>query len=273
MRSFLLLPMIAVVVVVAGCTGTAQPTDDEGSMRAKPTDDGGSDSGTSKPQPRAADSKPQPAKPDRDPRPAAAAKLPSKEEIGHGYFGTDDAGEFCFLPPAPLSGTYDGSVLKIGMDAPEFALDSVFDGDPVNLSDFRGKWVLLNFYVSWCPACGAGQRSFLKPLDEKLGSQADDGRLVIIGVGQNINDSADKQRVYAQTQGYEWPRVFDAERSAATDYGVTVTPLFVLVRPDGKIETMGASAFGVEGGANAKSTQFIKALGDYLQQECVSAHG
>ena len=58
------------------------------------------------------------------------------------------------------------------------AIDFVFDdvdGKPVRLADFRGKWVLVNFWAPWCPLCWAEV-----PTLNKLHQRKD---FVVIGIG------------------------------------------------------------------------------------------
>ncbi|WP_290368979.1 redoxin domain-containing protein, partial [Peribacillus frigoritolerans] len=42
--------------------------------------------------------------------------------------------------------------LKIGAKAPNFSLKTL-DGKQVELSDYEGKKVMLNFWATWCPPC------------------------------------------------------------------------------------------------------------------------
>ena len=44
------------------------------------------------------------------------------------------------------------SAVEIGQNAPDFSLTNI-DGQKINLSDFKGKAIILNFFASWCPPC------------------------------------------------------------------------------------------------------------------------
>ena len=70
---------------------------------------------------------------------------------------------FCFVAnllalPAETSAQVDLDVkygtdlIKSGVKAPDFQLMSP-DGKPVRLSDYRGKYIVLDFWASWCPDC------------------------------------------------------------------------------------------------------------------------
>ena len=47
---------------------------------------------------------------------------------------------------------YATEMLRPGTAAPEFALPTL-TGDTLRLSDFGGKWLVLDFWASWCPDC------------------------------------------------------------------------------------------------------------------------
>lgn len=61
--------------------------------------------------------------------------------------------------------------LKIGTEAPDFTLKTL-DGQEVNLSDYRGKKVMLNFWATWCAPCEAEmpemQEYYEKHKDENI---------------------------------------------------------------------------------------------------------
>ena len=51
-----------------------------------------------------------------------------------------------------LDSLYAQSLLKVGTQAPNFELPTP-EGKKVQLSDFKGKYVLIDFWASWCPDC------------------------------------------------------------------------------------------------------------------------
>ena len=115
------------------------------------------------------------------------------------------------------------------VDAPSFTLRNL-EGKDVSLSDFKGKWVILDFWGSWCPWCIKGFPS----LKEAYTKYA--GKLEIIGI-----DCRDKEDVWKSAVAkYElpWVQVYNPESKANAlydAYAVQAFPTKVIVNPEGKI--------------------------------------
>jgi thiol-disulfide isomerase/thioredoxin len=124
----------------------------------------------------------------------------------------------------------------LGQPAPE--LDGIAwintDKPTMSLADFRGKYVLLDFWAVWCGPCHADF-----PDVKLLYETYKDHGLVVIGVHDN-STATDLVREHAKQQGLTFPivvdqpdgRIFSAYRKFGTADGI---PDYVLIGPDGKV--------------------------------------
>ncbi len=114
-----------------------------------------------------------------------------------------------------------------GVEAPDFTLDDI-NGKPLKLSSLRGKYVLLDFWGSWCFWCIRGIPQ-MKTYYEKY-----KGKFEILGV--DCNDTQEKWKEAVKKYELPWLHVYNPRGSKVlADYGVQGFPTKVLVGPDGKI--------------------------------------
>lgn len=125
-------------------------------------------------------------------------------------------------------------VIRLGIAAAFFTIFLVLipvtgnAADTLNLSDYRGKVVVLDFWASWCVPC---RRSFpwMNEIQQKY---ADDG-LVVIAVNLD-NEAADAQK-FLQQYPAEFTISYDHERQLAREYAVEAMPSSFLIDRDGSI--------------------------------------
>lgn len=106
------------------------------------------------------------------------------------------------------------------------------DGSIIKLSDYRGRFVLLNFWGSWCRSCEPA----MQPLKEVRSAFPNDPRLVMVGL--NLDDSAQQVQQWVQRYQIDWPQALLGETGSTAVpglFGVHALPHVVLVGPDGKV--------------------------------------
>jgi len=114
-----------------------------------------------------------------------------------------------------------------GALAPAFTLPDL-KGTDVSLADYRGKYVLVDFWASWCAPCRA---SF--PKVKKLYTKYAGDRFEILGVSLDQSKKA-----WLKAVGEEdcpWTQVIDRDGDVARDYAVLTIPKMILINPDGTI--------------------------------------
>lgn len=119
---------------------------------------------------------------------------------------------------------------SVGTIAPDFTLKSI-DGKSVSLKDLRGKFVLLDFWASWCPPCRAENPNVVAAYN-----QYKDKNFTILGV--SLDKDKDKWQEAITHDKLSWQHVSDLqgwESSVAALYGVQSIPANFLLDPSGKI--------------------------------------
>jgi thiol-disulfide isomerase/thioredoxin len=124
---------------------------------------------------------------------------------------------------------------QAGKPAAEFAKKDR-DGNTIRLADYRGKYVLLDFWGSWCGACRASH-PHLKELNAKYGPQG----LVIIGIAEERTKNKSAWLNAIKEDGLPWTQIMNDEGKDVTDvvklYGVEAFPTKILIDPQGNIVT------------------------------------
>lgn len=103
------------------------------------------------------------------------------------------------------------------------------DGGEFDLDEWRGRWVVVNFFASWCIPC-VEEHPHLIAFSER---HAERGDAAVVSVTYD-NESDDARRFFERNGG-DWPVVDDPENQIGVAYGVARVPESFLVSPNGTV--------------------------------------
>lgn len=136
--------------------------------------------------------------------------------------------------------------LSIGTVAPEIAARDT-SGVELRLSNFRGKYVILDFWATWCGDCRREVPGLKKLYEETHGSKIGDKAIQWLSFSFD-NKEADWKNFLRKEQ-FSWPQVSNLKRTREdptfNDYQLHWIPAFFILDPDGVIVSKAITAQGL----------------------------
>lgn len=119
-----------------------------------------------------------------------------------------------------------GSSPLVGKSAPALS-GLTATGSEVSIDQFRGRWVVLNFFATWCPPC-VREHPELVAFNERA---VDAGDAVVVSVA--YQEKPEKIITFFEENGGDWPVIVEGADVPTLDYGVRALPESFLIDPDG----------------------------------------
>ncbi len=111
--------------------------------------------------------------------------------------------------------------------APEFTLEAL-NGGTLSLNTMRGRWVILNFWATWCAPCTDEMPALQTIATEKS------GEIALFGI--NMRESAEDIRAYMAKYHLSFPILMNPDNTTFANYQLDLgIPQTVIVTPDGQI--------------------------------------
>ena len=102
------------------------------------------------------------------------------------------------------------------------------NGNPVSLSDFRGKIVFLNFWTTWCPSCRSEMPSI-----EKLHQTLKNRDFAVVAV--NLQESASQVKAFFTEFKLTFTALLDSTGAVGTSFGIRSIPTTYILDKTGRI--------------------------------------
>ncbi len=140
-----------------------------------------------------------------------------------------------------------GGTMRVGMNAPDFHTKD-FQGNPVDLSQYEGQIIIMNFWATWNDQC-------IQELQEtkKLYRKLKGPDVQFIGVSRD--DNIDDLKGFVRQHNIEWPQIFEGMRHKGMMsklYDVNRIPIIFVLDQEGKVQYIGNQ--------KEKITQIVTAL-------------
>lgn len=112
--------------------------------------------------------------------------------------------------------------------APDFTVYNL-EGDPVQLSDYFGKPIVLNFWASWCGPCKMEMPDFQKKY-EAMGEKIS---FLMVNMTDGGRETVESASDFIAEQGYTFPVFYDKDSDAANAYSVYSLPTTYFIDAQG----------------------------------------
>lgn len=115
--------------------------------------------------------------------------------------------------------------------APDFTVLD-YDGNEVNLSDYKGKPIVLNFWATWCYYCKMEMPDF-----NEAYKKYPEVQFLMVNATDGVHETMSSAKEYISRENYQFDIFFDTESEAVSAYYVTGFPSTFFIDKDGNLVT------------------------------------
>ncbi len=133
------------------------------------------------------------------------------------------------LPFAAFSQKDSTTLTKIGDAVPQFAFETA-KGTVANISDYKGKLILINLFATWCPPCNIELPLMQKQIWEK---HKNDANFALFVFGRE--EGWEKLIPFKEKKGFTFPILPDVKRDIFSKFATQFIPRNILIDEHGKI--------------------------------------
>lgn len=123
------------------------------------------------------------------------------------------------------------SGVALGDPAPAESMPRLEGGGDGSLAEYRGRWVLVNFWSSWCVPCRQ-EAPWLERFQRRHGGPG----FTVLGI--DSRDLEGDGRAFVKRYGLSYPQLRDGNGEAAHEFGTTGVPENFLVNPRGRVRLL-----------------------------------
>lgn len=121
--------------------------------------------------------------------------------------------------------------------APNFTVYDL-EGNEVNLTDFFGKPIIINFWASWCGPCKMEMPDF----NEAYETYKDEIEFLMVNMTDGSRETIEVASSFIAESGYTFPVYYDTDYSAAITYSVSSLPTSYFLNAEGELVTYARGA-------------------------------
>ncbi len=144
---------------------------------------------------------------------------------------------------------------EVGKPAPDFALQDA-SGRTVRLSDFRGRFVVLNFWATWCAPCVEEVPS-LEQLQQRFESESPQ-KITVLSV--SVDSGWAPIKAFSKQKNITYPVLLDSDQDVAHTFGTFKYPETYVIDPSGVVVKK------VIGGLDWTTPEVVQYFGSLLRQ-------